>query len=533
MWIGGAAGGSNRETGILEEISLENLYRNPYKNYAIWDSILFEKIKVEPNIKLLLNCSCNNATMEGDKIVSIEGWQMTTQKWHKVEASLFADCSGDSILAPLTGALHRWGREASSEFNEDIAPEKADTKTMGLSCLMQARETTSKREFIAPTWANKYTKEDLPYRIPNMTSCNENYWYMELGGTQDTIHDTEEIRDELLKVAFGMWDYIQNSGVYEVDNWELDWVGFLPGKRESRRYVGDYMMNQNDVRAGGPFTDLIAYGGWSMDDHHPEGMKYPGKPTIFHPAPSPYGIPYRCLYSKNIANLFFAGRNISMTHTAMSSSRVMATCGMLGQAVGVAAAIAIQEKLSPRGVYEEKVAVLQQQLMQDDCYLPGHMREITEVTTKAVLKVSEGNGECLRDGLDRSNGAEQYGWYGEKGAWVQYELENAMYIQSLRIIFDSDLERVTVSDDYTGRKFAMACNYPLDRKKTAVPTTMVRCFSVDILNEKGMWENIVKEDNNYFRHRKIIVDKKVKAARLTCLETWGDEKVRLFSFDMQ
>lgn len=166
---------------------------------------------------------------------------------------MFADCSGDSILAPLSGAEYRWGRESRNEFGESIAPEQADKKTMGLSCLIQARETDKKHTFIAPSWARKFTKEDLPYRLPDMNDPEENFWYMELGGEGDTIHDTEKLRDELISIAYGIWDFVKNSGEYDADNWELEFVGFLPGKRESRRYVGDYIMNQNDVRDGGSF----------------------------------------------------------------------------------------------------------------------------------------------------------------------------------------------------------------------------------------------------------------------------------------
>jgi hypothetical protein len=379
MWISGAGahGENNLETGIVEEIELENLYRNPNTSYSIWDSILYEKVKYQDNITLLLNCSCNSATMDGNRIKSVRGWQLTTETWHTVEAKLFADCSGDSILAPLTGAEYRVGREASSEFNESIQPKQADKKTMGMSCLIQARETDRPQTYIPPKWAYKYpTEEDLPHRGHDIKSWSSNFWWIELGGEQDSIHDTEEIRDELLKVAFGVWDHIKNYGDHGAENWVLDWVGFLPGKRESRRYVGDYIMNQNDVEAEGRFDDLVAYGGWSMDDHHPGGMNYPGVPTIFHPAPCPFGIPYRSLYSKNIDNLYFAGRNISVTHAALSATRVMATCATLGQAVGTAAAIAVRDDLSPRGVYENRIKELQQMLMDDDCYLPWHKREI-------------------------------------------------------------------------------------------------------------------------------------------------------------
>ncbi|MCJ7550626.1 MAG: FAD-dependent oxidoreductase, partial [Anaerolineae bacterium] len=369
MHVCGAHGENNRESGIIEEIELENHYRNPLRNYSIWDSILYEKVRFEPNITLLLNCSCNSLEMDGDRIVSVKGWQLTTETWHTVKADLFADCSGDSILAPLSGAAFRVGREARAEFDESIEPEIADRKTMGMSCLIQVRETDRPQPFVPPTWAYVYeTDEDLPKRGHNILSTN--FWWIELGGEQDSIHDTEAIRDELLKVAFGVWDHLKNHGDHGSENWVLDWIGFLPGKRESRRYEGDVIMTQNDVSAEGRFEDLVAYGGWTMDDHHPGGFNWPGEPTIFHPAPSPFGIAYRTLYSRNIANLFCAGRNISVTHAAMSATRVMATCAVLGQAAGTAAAIAAREATTPRGVYEAHLAELQQMLMDDDCFLP-------------------------------------------------------------------------------------------------------------------------------------------------------------------
>ena len=146
-----------------------------------------------------------------------------------------------------------------------------------------------------------------------------------------SIHDTESLRDELLKAAFGVWDHIKNRSDHGAENWALEWVGSLPGKRESRRYVGAYTLTQNDVRAEGRFDDVVAYGGWTMDDHHPGGVNWRGEPTIYHPAPSPFGIPYRCLYSRSVPNLFCAGRNISVTHAALSATRVMATCALLAR----------------------------------------------------------------------------------------------------------------------------------------------------------------------------------------------------------
>lgn len=283
MWVCGARGENMLETGLIEELMLENLYRNPDKNYSVWDGVMYEMVRGEENIELLLNCSVNECAMEDGRIASVTGWQMTTQRFHRVEAKLFADCSGDSVLAPLTGAEYRHGRETEAEFGEsigrDIAP--GDRKTMGMSCMIQAREEARPSDFIPPKWAEHFTKDDLPHRIPDMSSPTENFWYLELGGDGDSIGDTEKTRDELLRIAYGLWDFVKNdpSMREKTRNWRLDWVGILPGKRESRRYVGDYMLNQNDVQAGGRFEDIVAYGGWPMDDHDPRGFHSGRMPT--------------------------------------------------------------------------------------------------------------------------------------------------------------------------------------------------------------------------------------------------------------
>ena len=523
MHVCGAHGENNLETGIIEEILLENRYRNALRNFSIWDSILYEKVRFEPNITLLLNCSCNELQMDGDRIRSVKGWQLTTETWHTVEADLFADCSGDSILAPLTGAEFRVGREARAEFDEDIQPEVADKKTMGMSCLIQARETHRPQTYIPPAWANVYaTDEDLPHR--GHDDFRTNYWWIELGGEQDSIHDSEQLRDELLKVAFGVWDHIKNRGDHGADNWVLDWVGFLPGKRESRRYVGDHILNQNDVRAEGRFEDLVAYGGWTMDDHHPGGMRWPGKPTIFHPAPSPFGIPYRSLYSRNVANLFCAGRNISASHAALSATRVMATCATIGQAAGTAAAIAVRDDLSPRGVYEQRVTELKQALMEDDCYLPWNVRQVPELVRQARLTASEGDPEPLRNGLDRPIGDADNGWMGSVGAWVEYAFDQVEPVRKLRFVFDSDLNRPEKNEH---------ANRSLDWEPVGVPQTMTRAFHIEALDESGAWQTIACQENNYQRLVWIDTDVRTRAIRFVPTATWGAPSVHLFAWDVQ
>lgn len=522
MWICGAHGENTRETGLVEEIRLENLYRNTTPNYSIWDTILYEKVKFQENLTVLLNCSCNDAEMDGNKIKSIKGWQLTSETWHVVKAGLFADCSGDSILAPLTGAEFRYGREARAEFDESIAPEQTDDMTMGMSCLIQAREMDSPQPFTPPSWVNHYPTDDsLPNRGHEFTHT-QNFWWLEIGGTKDTVHDCEEIRDELLKIALGVWDHIKNHGDHGADNWTLDWLGFLPGKRESRRYVGDHILTQNDVRDEGKFDDIVAYGGWPMDDHHPDGFEYPGKPTIFHHAPSPFGIPYRALYSKNIDNLFFAGRNISATHAAMSSTRVMATCGTMGQAIGTAAAVAVRNSLSPRGVFESGMAETQELLMNDDCWLPGKKRHIASVCVDAALTTSNGKPDALRNGHDRTIDETSNGWSCEVGDWCQYTLEKEDVIHEIRFVFDSNLNRDARN---------MVSNYPKDLWTFTPPATLVKAFKVELQDKNGDWKTIHQESNNYQRLVKIPVNEMASAIKMTIEGTHGEEKVEVFSFD--
>ena len=507
MWICGAHGENNRETGIVEEIMLENYYRNTGLKYTVWDSVVYEKVKAEPNITLLLNCSCLDARTENGRIVSVTGWQTTTQTYHTVYAQLFADCSGDSILAPLTGAAFTYGREPRALYHESIAPVEADRKTMGMSCLFQIRETDSPKPFIKPEWAYTYpTDADIPHRPQNTQT---NYWYIEVGGEQDCIRDTEELRDELLKIAFGVWDHLKNQGDHGMENWELDWIGFLPGKRESRRYIGAYVVNQNDVEAGGRFEDIVGYGGWSMDDHFPAGFYHKeSHPTIYHPAPSPWGIPYRALYSTTVENLLFAGRNISVTHTAMSSSRVMATCAVLGQAVGTAVSIALELGCMPGSVPVQR---LQQTLLRDDCYIPFVQRQVSPLTMRARI-----NAEVVRNGRERG---EENCWIGKAGDSLVYTLEEPAHISGIRLVFDSDLNR-----DYKN----MPCNYPLKQTKYRLPETLIRDFDL-ILDET----QVLEFRNNRQRFVWIPADETVRCVRLVPKATHGCDTYRVFGFELE
>ena len=511
MWVCGANGDGNRETGIVEELMLENYYRNPGLKFPIWDSVLYEKAMAEENLTLLLGTSCLDATMDGDRIVSIKAWQSWAESFHEIEASYFADCSGDSILAPLSGAEHTYGREAKSQYGERIPPDVADRKTMGMSCLFQIRETDHPVKFTPPAWAYKYpTDADLPHKSHTKES---NFWWIEVGGEWDCIHDTDRCRDELLKICYGVWDHMKNHGDHGVENWELEWIGFVPGKRESRRYIGKYVVTQNDVEAEGRFDDMVAYGGWTMDDHFPAGFYYTaGHPTIHHPAPTPWGLPLRCMISENIENLVFAGRNISVSHAALSSSRVMATCAVLGQALGTAVAQAIKE-----GCHIENVDIprLQKALMEDDCYLPWHTREIC-----ALSRLADCSAEVVRNGQDRG---EQNAWIGGAGDSVTYTFAHDEPVCEIRLVFDSNLDR-----PYDN----MPCNYPLVQTKYKIPHTLIDAYRIEGESEDG--EKFCLEVNgNHQRFVKHRVNWRVKTVRFVPISTHGCDRFRLFAFEVR
>ncbi len=526
MWISGSS--KFLETGIVEEIRLENLYRNNYPNFSVWDSILYEKVKFQENLTCLLNCTCQSLKMDGNKIASVTGWQMTTEEYHEVHADYFADCSGDSVLAPLSGAVYRIGREDKKEFDESLAQENPDRLTMGLSCLLQVRETDSPQKFIPPSWANKYPDDSsFPKRYHMVAGDRgQNFWWIELGGDQDSIHDTEKIRDELIKTVFGLWDHIKNHGDHGVENWVIDWIGFLPGKRESRRIMGDYILSQKDILSGGHFPDTIAYGGWPIDDHHPGGFRHFGPANLNIYPDDPYGIPARCIYSVNIDNLLFAGRNISTTHTGLSSTRVMATCSTLGQAVGTIAAFAKKNHLTPRETVRQYIHDIQQTLLRDDCTLPGFQREIAPLSQNATLTSSCGNAEVLRDGWDRPqlHDSTEHAWICNIGDTVEYRFDKPQKISGVRLVFDSNLARSENWIDHLN----MISNYPKNMPHFQPPETLIKGFKI-LVNGKEVFHT----DNNYQRLRVIPLDlDQVETVQFVAEEFYTPGEKKLFAFEV-
>jgi len=518
MGITGADGENCKETGILEELQLDNYHFNPLLRYTLWDDILLSAVWHEKNIKLLLNTSVQEVVMADDShIEAVRAWNCNEYCRYTVKGKIFADCSGDSILR-LSGAEFRQGREAAGEFGEDRAPEKADALTMGSSILFELRNSPEHRPFIAPDWANVYTDETIP---PNRNLLPEenNFWWLEYGGLRDTVADAGEIQTELKKIAYGVWSYIKNhpNGVGRA--YELDWVGSLPGKRESYRYIGDYTLTQGDIMRNKVFDDAVGHGGWPLDDHDPRAMAA-AEPSYKYDTPSPYQIPYRCLYSRNVENLIFAGRNISATHMAFSSTRVMGTCSVAGQAAGTAAALALKYGTTPRGVYREHLRELQQQLLEDDQFIPGFFREIPELTRKAAAGC-----EALRDGWDRA-------WKdGDHGVWLAPE-ESASYtwktpqtVSSVRIVFDSKLE-------FKGKR--QHKHEGLVNEFIKMPEMLMKSFRIEILEPSGVWKTVFSDNDNYQRLRRIFfAPRQTAGIRLVAGSSHGGGRAHVFSFEVK
>lgn len=380
LWILGATshmGNNNRwarEGGVIDEVLCENLWRNPEGNPVILDSILLEMVVAEPKIRLLLNTAVDSVEMDADRqqITRARAFCSQNQTVYQLSAPLFCDASGDGILGFLSGAIFRMGAESTEEFGEGMAPLKATGNMLGHSLYFYSRDTGRPVRFVPPAFALDNIEALPRFREIRLSDNGCKLWWLEYGGNLDTVIQTEEIKWELWRIAYGVWNYIKNSGAFpDAENLTLEWMGTIPGKRESRRFEGDYVLTQRDIVEQQIHVDAVSFGGWAIDLHPSEGV------YSFEPACSQwhskgiYQIPYRCMYSRNIHNLFLAGRLISASHIAFGSTRVMATCAHNAQAVGVAAALCHRYECLPRSVASGPLLKqLQLRLLRSGQYIP-------------------------------------------------------------------------------------------------------------------------------------------------------------------
>lgn len=423
LWVLGATshlGNNNRwsrEGGILNEILEENLYRNRQGNALIFDTILLEKCMAEQNLTLLLNTAAYEVDKsDPDTISAVHAFCPQNSTRYVLRAPLFCDASGDGIVGFMSGAAFRMGAESKDEFGEGFAPDVEYGQLLGHSMYFSTKDVGVPVKFVAPSWALKDITKIPRYRQfnTNMQGCN--FWWLEYGGRLDTIHQSEEIKWELWKVVYGVWDYIKNSGNFpEAETMTLEWVGHVPGKRESRRFEGDYIIRQQDVVDQTNFDDVVAHGGWAVDLHPADGVYSELSGCTQWHSKGVYGIPWRCYYSRNIKNLFLAGRIISATHVAFGSTRVMATCAAGGQAVGTAAALCLEQNCLPADLSSgEKLRDLQLRLQRDGQFLPG--KTIADPADLAAHATVSASSHCVLSELKPNK------------AWVRLDNNWAMIV---------------------------------------------------------------------------------------------------------
>ena len=534
------------ESGILLEMLLKNKSRNPTQSFSVWDTVLWETVRYQENLDSYLNTSFEHVVMEGDRIAAVECSQITTEREYIFTARIFVDATGNGTLGYLAGADYRMGSESRAEFGEPDAPEQADHYTMGNTVLFVAEDQGQPVPFQKPFWAHTFTDESLGQRgHGNMTkdrgkngiveeySADSGYWWIEYGGeSEDIIDSAEDIAEELKKCVFGVWDHIKNAGDHGAANHAIQWIGTVPGMRESRRLEGDYILTEQDVLENRVFPDAVAYGGWPMDRHDPGGIHSTAIPSDHINFPGAYTIPYRCYYSRNISNLMMAGRDISASKMAFSSSRVMATCAIGGQAVGTAAAMAAAKGCTPREL-GGSVRQLQQALLKDDCYIPGCRSEdeadlAAQASVTATGFQTGSEPERILSGVSRRVGEDSHCWesrgIAEEGETLRLSFETPVSFRQLRLYFDPD---------FSGEIMPSLTAKVLRRQCKGLPPVLVRDYEVRaFLQGKPVWQQTVRDNIQRLNILNLPEETRTDCVEITVRSTHGYENARIFEVRM-
>ncbi|MEZ5385240.1 MAG: FAD-dependent oxidoreductase [Prosthecobacter sp.] len=531
-----------REGGIIEELRLDLAVHNPQRSPALMDLLLYDKCRQEPHLTLLLNTTVVGAVVEGGLIRQVRAERPSTEETIIIQAKTFVDCTGDGRLGIETSAPCMRGREGKAQFGESLAQDEADAKTLGSSIMFQARKHDRPMPYEAPPWVRRFTADDFKLRPYGQSGFDlgleYGYWWIEWGGCLDTIKDNETIRDELLAITLGVWDFVKNRSDIDASHWALEWIGFLARQRESRRFVGQHILTENDIGTSQAFPDAIAYGGWPIDTHPPEGVDAPELPPCTqHHLPFIYDIPLRCCVSAGPRNLMFAGRNLSATHIAFASTRVMATCAVVGQGVGTAAALALRQGVAPADIAadEELVRSIQQRLLRDDCHLIGLSNEDPNELVRIASHVTDvqrpGNATAENIRSDRTRivaktpGDRQspglHRWTSDGlPATLEIRWDSPVRIREVVLIFDTGLHRLLTLSQADGYTQKMLWGQ-------AQPET-VSDYALSIEGAHG-WREILNVEHNHQRLRSHLLAsaETINALRIQVSATNGLDHARI------
>jgi len=361
-----------REGGPVEELKERIAELDPYLQNGQNSTVMLFWCH-EAGVQVYSELLIDEVATEGRRIVRVAGSQGGTERRLAFRARQFVDATGDGSVAALAGAACMTGREARETFGETLAPERADHGIMGASLLFRASEKKEASTFTRPDWAYEYrTEADLPHRLVMAGPVSCGFWWIEFAGDHDDpIGEYEEIRVELSKCLYGCWAFMKNDPARKMEKWSLDRVSISPAKRESRRVIGDVVVTEKDIVERTAFPDAVGYAGWNIDIHVPGGFKSPDKPNIhaFFPWVAP--LPLRALYARDLDNLWLVGRDISVSHVALGTTRLIATIGTLGHAVACAAALAHHHEFDTRETAQQKSAAIQQEILRDGAFIPG------------------------------------------------------------------------------------------------------------------------------------------------------------------
>ena len=326
--------------GIVLEINTPDLLIGS-DQFIQSDERRLSVLQAETNLHLFTEWRAFAANTNGPHILSIDAKHNRTGQELRFSAPVFIDSTGDGWIGYWAGARCRTGREASAEFNESLAPATPDAMTQGTTLSWNSRNAGAPVTFPAVPWATNVAKDYYEVRGD---------WYWEYGLLKSTVYDAEEIRDHLLQAIYGTWWNVKQRVANT--NLDLDWLGYIGGKRESRRLMGDYILSQSNVINNTVFPDAVVNEYREIDIHYPQAGSYDFLTYAQYTSHNGYWIPFRCLYSTNIDNLMMAGRCLSATHVGLGSPRVMNTGGQMGVATGTAAALCKKYSTTPRGVYQ-------------------------------------------------------------------------------------------------------------------------------------------------------------------------------------
>lgn len=382
VWTRGSTGGGNlfsEEMGILGELKLANQYKNPEGNPILWDEILLDAVYQEHAISLFLNTLVVDVAHQDGHIQSLTALEINSERRFQFRSPVYVDATGDGFIAASAGLSYVIGKECNGTYGEEHAPEQFDPTTQGCTILMTFIKRDRPVAFVPPSYA--YPIEYIEKLLNNggrMVSEKSNgcdFWWVEFGGQKDTINEIASITLELKRLTMGIYNYIKNSGKFDADTLELNWTGSLPGKRESRRFVTEYVLTETDILQNRTFNDVAFHGGWYLDFHPSEGI-YSKADFCTQIPVDLYGIPLRCLFSSQSDNLLVCGRILGASHAAFASTRIMDTCALSGQAAGTAASVLVSDQLKTPDLLDKSVyARIQALLVEGDMLLPGYHQE--------------------------------------------------------------------------------------------------------------------------------------------------------------